>query len=183
MSRFAFDISLLQRLVCLVSLDVFRAVRLLHRTRSRYLRCLLEVKMSGVIHGLGGLGKIFLVTGGTWRWMRVLRALSYCCASSAALVWSFSIKSKFLISTLKAATSIAFKFCYLIVFGQVQLWNAQVNHYRQGVRNLMRWWKGHNITPFGENHKIINVAMNWVGKFALYHIDLDQKTPEYRWDI
>ena len=101
---FAFDICLLQRCICLLNLDLFRAVGYLRQTRSSYPRCLLEARMAGVIHGSGGLGEVFLVASGAWKSTRVLRTLSYCWASSVALDLGFLIKSELLMSALKAST-------------------------------------------------------------------------------
>ena len=75
--------------VCLpgmYTLGPFSAVGFLRRTCSRYLQYLLEDKISGVLHGLGGFGQIFLVTMGAWRLITVQRVVSYCWASQVALL-------------------------------------------------------------------------------------------------
>ena len=76
------------------------AVGFLCQMRSRYLWCLLEAKMTGVIHGLGSLGGDLLIPSRAWRSMTALRTLSYCSASSVALVLGDLISSEFLISAL-----------------------------------------------------------------------------------
>ena len=118
----------------------------------RYLRCCLEAKMAGVIHGLGGFREISLVTNGAWRLMRVWSTLSYCWASSDALVLGYQISSEFLISALKASMLIDCNFRYSIVVGWSHyIWMEYASQQQQksGPKSKQRskqrehWQKGH----------------------------------------
>ena len=115
------------------SLDLFSTVGFLRQTRSRYLRCILEAKMSGVTHGLTDFGEIFLVISGAWRLNSVQRTLSHCWASPVTLMLRYLISPvtlmlRYLISPevltsgFKASILVDNNFRYLIVCGTVRLW-------------------------------------------------------------
>ena len=59
---YTFDIRPLQK--CVVILDLSSTVGFLCHMPAIYLQCPLEVKMSGVIHGMGGLDEILLLQAG-----------------------------------------------------------------------------------------------------------------------
>ena len=137
--------------------------------------------MARVIHGLGGLGEIVLVTGGAWRSMRVLRTLSYCWASSVALhlrflnrirIFDISLKG-FNINNLQLSICDSLRYSMTIVCR-----NFQIRNNIKVIGNDIRQYYG-RYTPLALQKimKSREWSWMWIGKLTHWFKSKDCKMP------
>ena len=119
-------------------LDVFSAVGFRHQMRFRYLRCRLEVKIYGVIHGLEGIGGDHF--GNPWGVKidesaedTVVLLTQHSCVS-----FRLSNQLGILISALKPSMLQLSVFDSLWDSLTMVWWNLQVSNNRKVIRNKIR---------------------------------------------